>query len=120
MSRSPWHREGTRADSITGARIGLTQDLRGRQRRYVTAMLVRSACVVVMALTWSRWPAVAVCALAGGVVIPYVAVVAAQAGWRQQRGVRAELARPDPDPVPVPRVVLEPTLILPPERDTAG
>lgn len=55
MSRSPWRRDATRADSITGARIGLTQDLRGRQRRYVTAMLVRSACVVVMALTWSRW-----------------------------------------------------------------
>lgn len=119
MNRTPWHRDGPRAESITRARTGLTQDLRGRQRRYIVAMLVRSACVVLMAVTWNRWPAVAVCALAGGVVIPYVAVVVAQAGWRQQRGVRAELARPA-DEQPAARVVLEPTLILPPERNTAG
>ncbi|MCX5563715.1 DUF3099 domain-containing protein [Streptomyces sp. NBC_00038] len=119
MNRTPWHRDGPRAESITRARTGLTQDLRGRQRRYIVAMLVRSACVVLMAVTWNRWPAVAVCALAGGVVIPYVAVVVAQAGWRQQRGVRAELARPA-DEQPAARVVLEPTLVLPPERNTAG
>ncbi|MFJ3671314.1 DUF3099 domain-containing protein [Streptomyces sp. NPDC090106] len=112
MNRTPWHRDGPRAESITRARTGLSQDLRGRQRRYVTAMLIRTACVVVMALTWNRWPAVAFCALAGGVAIPYVAVVVAQAGWRQQRGTRPELARPGEEPAP--RVVLEPTLILPP------
>jgi hypothetical protein len=119
MNRTSWHRDGPRAESITGARTGLTQALRSRQRRYVAAMLVRSACVVLMALTWNRWPAVAICALVGGVVIPYVAVVAAQPGWRQQRGVRAELARPADEPVT--RVILEPTLILPPpERNTTG
>lgn len=115
MNRTSWQRDAPAAESITGARAGLSQDLRGRQRRYVTAMLVRSACVVLMALTWDRWPAVAVCALVGGVVIPYVAVVAAQAGWRQQRGVRPELARVVEEPAT--RVVLEPTLILPPEPD---
>ncbi|WP_406349873.1 DUF3099 domain-containing protein [Streptomyces sp. NBC_00658] len=118
MNRTPWRRDPPRAESITGARTGLTQALRGRQRRYVAAMLVRSACVVLMALTWNHWPAVAVCALVGGVVIPYVAVVAAQAGWQQQRGVRAELARPAEEPAT--RVVLEPTLILPPEHNTTG
>lgn len=55
MSRIPRHRDEPRAESITRARPGLSQDLRGRQRRYVTAMLVRTACVVVMALTWNRW-----------------------------------------------------------------
>lgn len=119
MNRTSWRRDGPRAESITQARTGLTQDLRGRQRRYIAAMLVRTACVVLMAVTWNRWPAVAVCALAGGVVIPYVAVVAAQAGWRQQRGARVQLARPADEPA-VARVVLEPTLILPPERNTAG
>ncbi|WP_327180549.1 DUF3099 domain-containing protein [Streptomyces sp. NBC_01334] len=118
MSRTPWHRAGPRAESITRARTGLSEDLRGRQRRYIVAMLVRSACVVLMAVTWNRWPAVAVCALVAGVVIPYVAVVAAQAGWRQQRGTRIALVE-----VPrenVTRVPLEPTLILPPERNTAA
>lgn len=118
MNRTSRQRDASPAESITRARTGLSQDLRGRQRRYVTAMLVRTACVVVMALTWNRWPVVAFCALAGGVVIPYVAVVAAQAGWLQQRGVRPELARPVEEPAT--RVVLEPTLILPPEPDRAG
>jgi hypothetical protein len=119
MNRTPWHRDAPHAESITRARTGLSQDLRARQRRYIIAMLIRTACVVVMALTWNHWPVVAICALAGGVVIPYVAVVVAQAGWRQQRGLRAELARPAADPGP--RVVLEPTLILPStERNEAA
>ncbi|MEV6962738.1 DUF3099 domain-containing protein [Streptomyces sp. NPDC051207] len=112
MSTFPRHRDASRAESITRARTSLSDDLRGRQRRYITAMLVRTACVALMALTWDRWPAVAVLALAGGVVIPYAAVVAAQAGWRQQRGLRAPLA--PSSTAPAPRVVLEPTLILPP------
>ncbi|MGX1915391.1 DUF3099 domain-containing protein [Streptomyces phaeochromogenes] len=118
MSKTPWHRDTPRAESITRARTGLTRDLRVRQRRYIAAMLVRSACVVLMAVTWNRWPALAVCALVGGVVIPYVAVVAAQAGWRQQRGARPALAWAPEEPAT--RVVLEPTLILPPERNTEG
>ncbi|WP_329374956.1 DUF3099 domain-containing protein [Streptomyces sp. NBC_01483] len=118
MSRTPWRREGPRAETITRARTGLSQDLRGRQRRYIAAMLVRSACVVLMAVTWSRWPAVAVCVLVGGMVIPYVAVVAAQAGWSQQRGTRIALTEVPEEPVS--RVPLEPTLILPPERNTAA
>ncbi|WAX82237.1 DUF3099 domain-containing protein [Streptomyces sp. KMM 9044] len=118
MSRTPWRRrDEPRVESITAAHTGLTQDLRSRQRRYLVAMLVRSGCVVLMALTWSRWPALSVCALAGAVLIPYVAVVVAQAGWRQQRGVRHMPAGASEKPAP--RVVLEPTLILPSERDTA-
>ncbi|WP_053666123.1 DUF3099 domain-containing protein [Streptomyces sp. MMG1121] len=120
MSRTPWRRNAPPAESITRARTGLTHDLRGRQRRYLVAMLVRSACVVVMAATWNRWPVVAVSALAGAVVIPYVAVVVAQAHWRQQRGTRHAVARVREEPAPAARVVLEPTLILPPERNTAG
>ncbi|MGJ5760721.1 DUF3099 domain-containing protein [Streptomyces galbus] len=100
MNRTPLRRDARRAESITRARTGLTQDLRGRQRRYLTAMLIRTACVVVMALTWHRWPVVAVLALAGGVLIPYVAVVVAQAGWRQQRGTRAPLVAPTVVPAP--------------------
>ncbi|CAL9654944.1 DUF3099 domain-containing protein [Streptomyces sp. enrichment culture] len=114
MSTTFWRRETSRAESITRARTGLTHDLRGRQRRYLGAMLIRTACVVVMALTWSRWPVVAVCALVGAVGIPYVAVVFAQAHWRQQRGARHAVSWTRKEPA-VPRVVVEPTLILPPE-----
>lgn len=107
------------AASITRARTGLTRDLRDRQRRYVLAMLVRTVCVVLTAVTWSRWPVLAVCALAGAVVIPYVAVVAAQAHWRQQRGPRPMLTPVQDEPA-ARAAVVEPTLILPPERDTAA
>lgn len=115
MSTSPWRRKAPRPESITQARTGLTQDLQGRERRYFTAMLIRTACVVLMALTWTHWPAVAIGALIGSVVIPYVAVVAAQASWRQQRGTRAPLT-PTPEESPTPHTVLEPTLILPPDQ----
>ncbi|WEP00984.1 DUF3099 domain-containing protein (plasmid) [Streptomyces sp. FXJ1.172] len=120
MSKTPWRRDALPAESITRARTGLTRDLRGRQRRYLMAMLVRTACVVLMAATWNRWPVVAACALVGAVVIPYVAVVVAQAHWRQQRGTRYTVTLTREEPAPATRVVLEPTLILPPERETAG
>jgi hypothetical protein len=81
-------------------------------------MLVRTACVVVTAAAWSRWPILAVCALAGAVLIPYVAVVLAQAHWRQQR--RARHAVMPVRKEPAARVVNEPTLILPPDQNTAG
>lgn len=113
MSRTAGNRGASRTESITGARTGLTQDVRGRQRRYLAAMLVRTVCVVLMAVTWNRWPVLAVCAMVGGVVIPYAAVVVAQAGWRQQRGVRPPLPRTYDEPAAA--VLLEPTLILPPE-----
>jgi len=117
MSTTPWRR-GPRAKSITRARTGLTEDLHNRQRRYLTAMLIRTACVILMALTWHRWPVVGVCALAGAALIPYIAVVLAQAHWRQQRGPRHTPAQPRQDPAP--HVILEPTLILPPDNDKAA
>ncbi|MCX5372756.1 DUF3099 domain-containing protein [Streptomyces sp. NBC_00015] len=117
---NPPSRHGPRPASVTWARTGLSQDVRGRRRRCLAAMLVRTACVAVMAITWNRRPAPAVRAQAGGLVIPCVAVVAARAGRGRQRGTR---------PVPAPvaareesaaRVPLEPTLIPPPEHRTAA
>lgn len=121
MSGFPRRRDASRAESITRARTGLTHQVRGRERRYLAAMLVRTACVVVMAATWSRWPVLAVGALVGAVVIPYAAVVVAQAHWRQQRGTRYAVPRvSEGREEPASRVVVEPTLILPPERNAAG
>lgn len=102
-----------RIESITRARTGVAEDVRGRQRRYLTAMLIRTACVVLMAATWDRWPVLALGALAGSVVIPYVAVVVAEAGWGRRRGIRPAVAMPVRR-APADGVPLEPTLILPP------
>ncbi|WP_458246922.1 DUF3099 domain-containing protein [Streptomyces sp. MAI_2237] len=117
MTRTAPARTASGPQSITSARTGLSEDVRARQRRYVTAMVVRTLCVLAMALTWDRWRILAVSALVGGVVIPYVAVVAAQAGWRQQRGARPTLTRTPPEPTA--RILLEPTKIFPSDQTTA-
>jgi len=65
---------------ITGARQGLADDVRGRQRRYVISMSVRTLAVVLTAVLWNVERHVAIVALVLGVVLPYVAVVIANAG----------------------------------------
>ncbi|MGW1227120.1 DUF3099 domain-containing protein [Streptomyces sp. NPDC001478] len=65
---------------ITGARQGLAEDVRGRQRRYVISMSVRTVSVVAAATLWNVERPVAIVALALGVLLPYVAVVIANAG----------------------------------------
>jgi len=65
---------------ITGARQGLEEDVRGRQRRYVISMLVRTLAVILAVVLWNVERPLAIIALIGGLVIPYVAVVIANAG----------------------------------------
>ncbi|MEV6649501.1 DUF3099 domain-containing protein [Streptomyces sp. NPDC051219] len=65
---------------ITGARQGLADDVRGRQRRYVISMSVRTVSVVLAAVLWNVERHVAVVALVLGLVLPYIAVVIANAG----------------------------------------
>ncbi|MFF3287767.1 DUF3099 domain-containing protein [Streptomyces sp. NPDC003023] len=65
---------------ITGARAGLADDVRGRQRRYVISMSVRTVSVVLAAVLWNVERHVAVVALALGILLPYISVVIANAG----------------------------------------
>ncbi|GAA4940127.1 membrane protein [Streptomyces caelestis] len=65
---------------ITGARTGLQEDVRGRQRRYVISMAVRTVSVILAATLWNVERHVAIVALVLGAVLPYVAVVIANAG----------------------------------------
>jgi len=65
---------------ITGARTSLDEDVRGRQRRYVISMSVRTVAVILAASLWNVERYVAVVALVLGLVLPYVAVVIANAG----------------------------------------
>ncbi|MGW9024810.1 DUF3099 domain-containing protein [Streptomyces sp. NPDC055722] len=65
---------------ITGARQGLAADVRGRQRRYVISMGIRTVSVILAATLWNVSRPVAVVALVLGAVLPYVAVVIANAG----------------------------------------
>ncbi|MEV8601169.1 DUF3099 domain-containing protein [Streptomyces griseoviridis] len=90
---------------ITGARTGLDEDVRGRQRRYVISMLIRTLSVILAATLWNVERHVAVVALVLGVLLPYVAVVIANAGRENAPGlpttfvtapVRPMLAAPRP------------------------
>ncbi|OQD54490.1 hypothetical protein BM536_021195 [Streptomyces phaeoluteigriseus] len=72
---------------ITGARQGLQDDVRGRQRRYVISMSVRTVAVILAATLWNVERHVAVVALVLGVVLPYVAVVIANAGRENAPGL---------------------------------
>jgi hypothetical protein len=62
---------------ITTAREPLAEDVARRTRRYLVQMSIRIVCFVGAALidSWVRWLMVA-----GAVLLPYVAVVLANAG----------------------------------------
>lgn len=80
--------------TITEAQRGLSDEQGGRQRRYLVAMLVRTACVLgaIVIPGWPRWVLIA-----GAVILPYLAVVVANAGRESDEpgdvGVQAQ-ARP--------------------------
>lgn len=63
--------------SITGARPSITEDVGGRQRRYLISMGIRTICFVLAVVFsgWLRWAFIL-----GAVVLPYVSVVIANAG----------------------------------------
>ncbi|MFJ5226170.1 DUF3099 domain-containing protein [Streptomyces sp. NPDC088400] len=71
---------GAEVFRITGARQGLADDVRGRQRRYVISMSVRTLSVIATVALWNVERPVAIVTLALGMLLPYVAVVIANAG----------------------------------------
>ncbi|RST15515.1 DUF3099 domain-containing protein [Streptomyces sp. WAC05374] len=96
---------------ITGARQGLADDVRGRQRRYVISMSVRTLAVIAAASLWNVERHVAIVALVLGAVLPYVAVVIANAG--------RETAPPPPQSF-VPAPVVERPVLTPGSTADAG
>ncbi|QPP09530.1 DUF3099 domain-containing protein [Streptomyces bathyalis] len=71
---------GAEVFQITGARRSLDDDVRGRQRRYVISMLIRTASVLLTVVLWNVQRPLAVVTLVVGALLPYVAVVIANAG----------------------------------------
>lgn len=67
---------------ITDAQQGLTPDQAGRARKYMISMAIRTACFVGAVVTtgWVRWALIA-----GAVLLPYAAVVFANAGRERTR-----------------------------------
>ena len=65
------------SQSITSVQSGLTADQSARQRRYFISMMIRTICFILTVVLPSpyRW-----IALTGAVTLPYIAVIAANAG----------------------------------------
>ena len=72
--------------SITSASAPHTEEVDGRMRRYAISMGIRSVCFVlaVLAAAWLHWLAVGLVLMAAAIVLPYVAVVMANAGVRRK------------------------------------
>ncbi|MFB7664754.1 DUF3099 domain-containing protein [Kitasatospora sp. NPDC056138] len=84
---------------ITGARTSLSDDVRGRQRRYVISMLLRTVCVLLAVVMWDVQRLVAYAALAGAVLLPYFAVLIANAGREKAPGLPSTFAVPADTPL---------------------
>jgi hypothetical protein len=88
------HRRDEPVQSVTTARPGHSNDIDARQRRYLLIMAVRIACIppAIMVDGWLRWAFIL-----GAVVLPYIAVVVANAARRTEPGM---LVPVDPQPRP--------------------
>lgn len=80
MVRVMRKQRGAEVFQITGARQSLAEDVRGRQRRYVISMLIRTLAVLLTVFLWNVQRPLAVVTLVVGALLPYVAVVIANAG----------------------------------------
>lgn len=75
------------AQSITSAPEPLGADQARRARRYLIQMGIRVVCFLLAVLTWTRVPMwVSLVLIVGAVVLPYIAVLFANAG-RERRDV---------------------------------
>lgn len=71
-------RKGPDPVRITTAPRAHSQDLRGRTRRYLISMGIRTLCFLLTVFTFGHWYSWVF--LAGAVILPYIAVVLANAG----------------------------------------
>ncbi|QOV45911.1 DUF3099 domain-containing protein [Streptomyces chromofuscus] len=94
---------------ITGARQGLQEDVRARQRRYVISMSVRTISVILAATLWNVERHVAIVALVLGAVLPYIAVVVANAGRENAPSLPSTFVAVPPRP-----------MLAPPKEDDDG
>lgn len=98
--------------TITEAQRGLSVEQVSRQRRYLTSMAIRTVCVIA-AIFIPGWPRALF--IVGAVVLPYLAVVIANAGRENDEpgDVGAVGAPPD-------RTLSGPAPALPPSRPRQG
>ncbi|MFI9615973.1 DUF3099 domain-containing protein [Streptomyces sp. NPDC052023] len=105
---------------ITGARQGLHDDVRGRQRRYVISMSVRTLSVILAATLWNVERHVAIVALVVGALLPYVAVVIANAGRENVPSLPSTFVAVPPRPMIAPPRAEDDRFTEPVPEDAVG
>lgn len=91
-------RHSSEVFQITGARTGLAEDVRGRERRYVVSMLIRTMSVLLTVALWNVSRPLAVALLVLGITLPYIAVVIANAGRENSPAIPSALIAPPTRP----------------------
>lgn len=74
--------------TITSAQRALSDEQAGRTRKYLISMGIRTGCVIgaIFIPGWPRWVLIA-----GAVILPYLAVVIANAGRERDHGTPTEV-----------------------------
>lgn len=98
------------AQSITSAPVPLGADQARRARRYLIQMGIRVACFVLAVLTWTHVPLwLSLTLIVGAVVLPYIAVLFANAGRERRDDAPADYLPHLIDAAPPVRPVAPPT-----------
>lgn len=92
--------------TITDAQRALSVEQTGRTRRYLISMGIRTACVLAAIVVpgWPRW-----FLIAGAVVLPYLAVVVANAGRENDEPGDAGVTEQARHALPAPGTAIEGT-----------
>lgn len=77
--------------TVTDAARPLSEDVAGREKRYLISMGVRTVCFVLAVVLWQHvhWT-VGALLLAGAIVLPYASVIWANAGRTPEKAVTLE------------------------------
>lgn len=90
--------------TITEAQRALSDEQTGRTRRYLISMGIRTACVIAAIFVpgWPRWVFIA-----GAVVLPYLAVVVANAGRENDEPGDVGVAEQGRPALPAPGLIID-------------
>lgn len=93
--RTVGHMRRDRSESlrITSARRPRSEDIRGRERRYLISMGIRTLCFILAVVFMGHW--VMWVFLVGAVFLPYIAVVVANSGAGPDPGASEFAYRPE-------------------------
>jgi hypothetical protein len=82
LLRSRSSQESAQVHRVTSAQEALSQEQSRRTKRYLISMSIRTICFIAVIFTtgWMQWAAIA-----GAVFLPYLAVIAANAGRENDR-----------------------------------